>query len=288
MRLIGIEHFNIHILEVCPETKLGERETYYLQKYIPILNSVFSSSITEGVIKQTLLLKLKDLRAINRGKDSRVILVYVYEWTEKGINRQPTIYNSSNEASRSLAYPISGILRYKNTSIPYRGKLFFNYPITDFSQVFEESRKLTPKGLLNRVISTQVWAYDAINLELIKGSPFASKTKAAKALQIPRATIDLVIDKGGTAGSKAIYVYSRPLSATEIKPLIVKAGNLQLGHKVPVYVYDANTLELVNNTPFDSLLATADYFCVNYRTIARHVNTNKANPSLFFEKKRGI
>ena len=181
-----------------------------------------------------------------------------------------------------------GILRYKNTSIPYRGKLFFNYPITDFSQVFEESRKLTPKGLLNRVISTQVWAYDAINLELIKGSPFASKTKAAKALQIPRATIDLVIDKGGTAGSKAIYVYSRPLSATEIKPLIVKAGNLQLGHKVPVYVYDANTLELVNNTPFDSLLATADYFCVNYRTIARHVNTNKANPSLFFEKKRGI
>ena len=288
VRLIGIEHFNIHILEVCPETKLGERETYYLQKYIPILNSVFSSSITEGVIKQTLLLKLKDLRAINRGKDSRVILVYVYEWTEKGINRQPTIYNSSNEASRSLAYPISGILRYKNTSIPYRGKLFFNYPITDFSQVFEESRKLTPKGLLNRVISTQVWAYDAINLELIKGSPFASKTKAAKALQIPRATIDLVIDKGGTAGSKAIYVYSRPLSATEIKPLIVKAGNLQLGHKVPVYVYDANTLELVNNTPFDSLLATADYFCVNYRTIARHVNTNKANPSLFFEKKRGI
>jgi hypothetical protein len=87
-----------------------------LQKYIPILNSVFSSSITEGVIKQTLLLKLKDLRAINRGEDSKSILVYVYDLTEKGIDHQPTIYNSSNEASRSLAYPISGILRYKNTS----------------------------------------------------------------------------------------------------------------------------------------------------------------------------
>lgn len=147
-----------------------ERETYYLQKYIPILNSVFSSTITEGVIKQTLLLKLKDLRAIKRGKDSKAILVYVYEWTVKGINHLPTIYNSSNEASRSLSYPFSGILRYKNTSIPYRGKLFFNYPITDFNIVFEESKKLTPKGLLNRVISTQVWAYDAINLELIKGS----------------------------------------------------------------------------------------------------------------------
>lgn len=118
IRLVGIENFNIHILEVCPETKLGERETYYLQKYVPILNSVFSSSITEGVIKQTLLLKLKDLRATNRGKDSRATLVYVYELTETGINHQPTIYNSSNEASRSLSYPISGILRYKNTSTP--------------------------------------------------------------------------------------------------------------------------------------------------------------------------
>lgn len=124
--------------------------------------------------------------------------------------------------------------------------------------MFEESKKLTPKGLLNRVISTQVWAYDAISLELIKGSPFASKTKAAKALYIPRATIDLVIDKGGTAGSKAIYVYSRPLSVAEIKPLIAQAGNLQLGLKIPVYVYDANTLGLVNDAPFDSLLATAN------------------------------
>jgi hypothetical protein len=79
MRLIGIEHFSIHILEVCPLAKLGERETYYLQKYIPILNSVFSSSITEGIIKQTLLLKLKDLKDTNKGFDSRDTLVYVYE-----------------------------------------------------------------------------------------------------------------------------------------------------------------------------------------------------------------
>lgn len=290
MRLIGIEHFNIHILEVCAETKLGERETYYLQKYIPILNSVFSSTITEGVIKQTLLLKLKDLRAIKRGKDSKAILVYVYEWTVKGINQQPTIYNSSNEASRSLSYPISGILRYKNTSIPYRGKLFFNYPITDFNFVFEESKKLTPKGLLNRVISTQVWAYDALNLELIKGSPFASKSIAAKTLGIPRATLDIVLDKGRTAGSKAIYAYSRPLSVKEIESLIAKVENLQLGLKVPVYVYDANTLELVNNAPFDSLLDTANYFGVEYRTIARHLNTNKAIKRgdilvYFFKKK---
>jgi hypothetical protein len=276
IRLIGMEHFNLHILEICPETKLGERETYYLQKYIPILNSVFSSSITEGVIKQTLLLKLKDLRAINKSKDGRAILVYVYDITEIGINPQPTVYNSSNEASRALAYSISSILKYKNTLIPYRGKLFFNYPVTDFDKVFKESQKLTPKGLLNRVISTKVWAYNAQSLELIINSPFPSKNKAAKALGIPRATLDLVLDKGRTAGAKAIYLYSKRLNAKEILALQAKAGSLQLGLKVPVYVYDANTLELINNKPFDSLLEAADYFGVDYRTISRHLNTNKA------------
>jgi hypothetical protein len=55
---------------------------------------------------------------------------------------------------------------------------------------------------------------------------------------------------------------------------------LELGIKVPVYVYEANTLELINNKPFDSLLEVANYFVgrspVNYRTVARHLNTNKA------------
>jgi hypothetical protein len=185
------------------------------------------------------------------------------------------MYNSSIEASRSLDFPISGVGRYKNTSIPYRGKLFFNYPITDFNKVLEESLMLTPKGLLNRVISTQVWAYDASTLEQLKGSPFASKSQAAKALGVPRATLDLVMDKGKAAGSKAIYVYSKSVSVKDIKALIAKVGDLQLGLKVPVYVYDANTLELVNNVPFQSLLDCAPqskffryripYYCSSFK-----------------------
>ena len=55
-----------------------------------------------------------------------------------------------------------------------------------------------------------------------------------------------------------------------------KAGDLQLGLKIPVYAYDANTLELINNAPFDSLLDTANYFSVYYQTIARNLDNNKA------------
>ena len=65
---------------------------------------------------------------------------------------------------------------------------------------------------------------------------------------------------------------------------------MQLGLKIPTYVYDANTLKLINNAPFDSLLDTANYFGVDYRTIARNLNSNTATKRggilvYFFKKK---
>ena len=50
---------------------------------------------------------------------------------------------------------------------------------------------------------------------------------------------------------------------------------MQLGLKIPIYVYEANTLELINNAPFDSLADAANYFGVDYRTIARNLDSNK-------------
>lgn len=65
---------------------------------------------------------------------------------------------------------------------------------------------------------------------------------------------------------------------------------MQLGLKIPTYVYDANTLKLINNAPFDSLLDTANYFGVDYRIITRNLNSNKATKRggilvYFFKKK---
>lgn len=40
--------------------------------------------------------------------------------------------------------------------------------------------------------------------------------------------------------------------------MLAKVGSLQLGLKVPVYVYDANCRSLINNAPFDSLLDAAN------------------------------
>ena len=62
LNLVGWEHFNVSILEVCSLHNQGERENYYLQKYLPLLNSVFSSSIIESSIQITLKDKLNALR----------------------------------------------------------------------------------------------------------------------------------------------------------------------------------------------------------------------------------
>jgi hypothetical protein len=68
-------------------------------------------------------------------------------------------------------------------------------------------------------------------LELVKGSPFFSKTKASRVLGIRRTVIDYFLDKGKAEGVKGNYLYSRPLYEKEIKSLIKFSQNLELGNK---------------------------------------------------------
>ena len=162
---------------------------------------------------------------------SKNIPLYIYDIDDKGINKAFVLFKSMSEASRSLGINIASLIQYRNTSISYRGKLFYTEPITDFNQVFNSSKLNTPCGLVNRVVAIKVWCYDAKTLELIKGSPFDSKVKASKALGISRRVIDYFLDTGKAEGVKGSYLYSRPLSDKEIKNLIQASENLQLGNK---------------------------------------------------------
>jgi len=76
---------------------------------------------------------------------------------------------------------------------------------------------------------------------------------------------------------KGTYLFSRPLGAKEVESLIESSQRLELGNKIKVWVYDTKTLELVNNSPFSSLLSAANHFKVNYRTISRHLDTKLAS-----------
>jgi len=160
--------------------------------------------------------------------------------------------------------------------VPYRSKLIYTKPIEDFEKEFEAVTKNTPKGLLNKVTPIKIWAYDAKTLNLIEGSPFDSKNKASLALGISTRVIDYFLDKDKAEGVKGNYIYSRPLSDEIIQNLLENSQNLELGNKREVYAYNANTLNLINNSPFSSIQDAADYFKVNYRTISRHLDTKLA------------
>ena len=141
---------------------------------------------------------------------------YVYDINERGINPQFTLFNNSKEVNVALGFPRTSLLRYKNTSIPYRGKLLFSKKIANLNKVFEESQKNTPKRQVNRRISIKVWAYDALTLKEVVGSPFSSKVKASLALEIVKKSIDNLLDTGKAVGVKGYYLYSRQLKDREI------------------------------------------------------------------------
>lgn len=100
-------------------------------------------------------------------------------------------------------------------------KLFYTQPIINFDLAFESSKQNTPSGLINRVISIKLWVYDAKTLELIKGSPFYSKSQASKSIGINRKVIDYFIDTFKAEGVKGTYLFTRPLENKEINNLII-------------------------------------------------------------------
>jgi hypothetical protein len=124
---------------------------------------------------------------------------------------------------------------------------------------------------------------------LVIGSPFFSKNITSKALGIGRNVIDYFLDKGKPEGVTGRYINSKPLNQEEIEKLKLASEDLQLGKKIIVWAYLANTFELINNSPFPSLLDAANYFSVNYRTIARHLDTKLATTQnkimVYFFKK---
>lgn len=66
-------------------------------------------------------------------------------------------------------------------------------------------------------------------------------------------------------------------------------SSLRKIRNVEVWVYDANNLELIIGN-FQSMQKAADHFKVDYRTILRHLDTNKATIKnnklvLLFSKK---
>jgi hypothetical protein len=274
INLIGWEHFKTSIIEVKSATELGARENYYLQKYLPLLNTTFSSSFSETQIYETLtnkLLNLKNNSVIYENGKSKEI--YVYTILKDHIDINYYKYKSITETSKGQKIARGTISLYMDTNIPFKGKLYYSNSIFNLKEIFDLVKNISNELNLNSNIAKKVWAYDAKTLELIKGSPFVSKTQASKVLSISRDIISYFIDTNKAEGIKGTYLFSNQLNCEEINKLLNNVDSLKLGNKKEVWIYDAETLKLVNNVPYPSLKLAAEYLEVEYRTIKRHLDT---------------
>ena len=165
---------------------------------------------------------------------------------------------------------------FRDTNVPFRDKLYYTKPIIDFNSTLDQVNSILKDVKIISNIAQKVWAYDAITLNLIKGSPFESKGQASNILGISRKVINYFIDTNKPEGVKGTYLFSKPLEESEIQSLKKLSEDITLGNKIKVWAYDATTLDLINNEPFPSISDAADYFKVNYRTIKRHLDTKVA------------
>lgn len=164
---------------------------------------------------------------------------------------------------------------FRDTNVPFRGKLYYTKAIIDFNFTLAQIKNNLKDVKLNNNIAIKIWAYDAKTLTLLDGSPFESKSQAAKHIGISRDVLNYYLDTKKPEGVKGTYLFTRPLKDIEIKSLKEISECISLGNKVKVWVYDAKTLDLINNKSFSSISTTAGYFNVNYRTISRNLDTEK-------------
>jgi group I intron endonuclease len=291
LKLVGLEHFKFSIIEISSPSEQGIRENYYLQKFLPILNTTFSSSFSESAIYTSLTEKITSLKSTTlTQKSNQPIPIYTYTLCkDKGIIPTYVKYNSISEASKMERIAYGTVLLFRDTNVPFRGKLYFTKPIIDFNSTLDKVNNILKDVKLISKIAQKVWVYDAKTLDLITGSPFQSKHQASNILDISRSVINYFIDTKKPEGIKGTYLFSRPLEESEIKSLRELSEDIRTGNKVKVWAYDALTLDLINNEPFSSISDAADYFNVNYRTVNRHLDTKLATKqnkmSVYFFKK---
>ena len=291
LNLVGLEHFKFTIIEICPSSEQGKRENFYLQKFLPLLNTTFSSSFSESAIYTSLTDKLTSLKSTTlTQKSNQPIPIFTYSLCEnKGIIPTYIKYSSISEASLKEKIAYGTVLLFRDTNVPFRNKLYFTRPIVDFNSTLDQVNNTLKDVKLVSNIAQKVWAYDAVTLDLIENSPFESKSQASNMLGISRNVINYFIDTKKPEGVKGTYLFSKSLEKSEIQSLKKLSGDITLGNKIKVWAYDAIALDLINHEPFSSISVAADYFNVNYRTITRHLDTKLATKqnkmSVYFFKE---
>jgi len=128
---IGWDPFEFSIIEICDLTIQQDREDFYLQKYLPLLNTIFKSNFSEIQSYDSLyeILRLKQLKFDSDNKD---LYLYVYEYCNNQISTNNLIFSSISALSKEYGIARETISVYLNTYVPYKNLLFLTNKIECF------------------------------------------------------------------------------------------------------------------------------------------------------------
>jgi len=282
--IVGWNCFIISVVEICDKKDLGIRENYYLQKYLPLLNSTFFSHFSETAIFQTLSSVLKTKQSLvknNLSKNNGTrVSVWVYKLLNTNIDPLFVKYTSMSEACKGTGIARDTIRRYLDTNVPTKGLLFLSKALENLDSSFKLVKKASEGLTIDVNIPKQVWIYTISKnkLILVNSQPFRSIGLAAKYLGATHDIVNYFKDSWKSKGFDGNYLFSRPLTNIESESLL----KLYLSSpdapntKIKVWAYCAKTLELINNTYFTSMQQAANYFNVMYTTVARHLDKKLA------------
>lgn len=112
-----------------------ERENYYLQKYLPLLNTIFKSNLSDTQTYDSLyeILKLRQLEPDYENKYK--IYIYLYGYLNGKLDTSYKTFNSINEVSKYLGVARETLSIYLNTYVPFRDNLFLTKSIESFELV---------------------------------------------------------------------------------------------------------------------------------------------------------
>lgn len=128
-----------------------------MQKYLPLLNTIFKSNLNDIQTYDYLyeLLKLKQLQS-NFENKYKGIRIYLYEYVNGELGTNCSIFNSINELSNYLGVARETLNVYLNTYVPYKNNLFLTNKIESFELVDKLINDATLGLDLNRTIAKKV------------------------------------------------------------------------------------------------------------------------------------
>lgn len=272
---VGWDKFEFSVIEICNLDMHRERENYYLQKYLPLLNTIFLSNLGDTQTFDSIyeILKLRQLESSFDNK-YKGILIYLYEYIDGQLSTKYTTFNSINQLSKYLNISRETISIYLNTYVPFKGYLFLT-DMVEYPEIIEKLVNDATQGLeLDRTIAKKVWIYCIKADGTVVKTAYESIGAAAKALNVHHTVVNNHLDKWIKGGIEDNYLFSSELDSLELVKLM-EISLLRKYNNLKVWVYDALTLELISDV-FSSMKKAADYFNVDYRSLLKHLDTEIA------------